>query len=229
MTGRSNRATATARRIATAIALVCGLFLAGGAGVANAAPDRGPIVVYIVEHGEPVFSDPTMPLSANGIHHGKAVAAVLRDVSFTNVYSSSALRSKQTVSYTAGPLGLPVVQLPNSDPGTPAEAAAAPIAQAVTDLPAGSTALVGGNTENIYRIINKLGIPVADGCGPNQQCVPCLDKTCFTANDLNSIWRVTIYPASSGLPAGMKLKPTVERLHTESPNVMNPPRPAAGG
>ncbi|MGV0779665.1 hypothetical protein [Mycolicibacterium sp. XJ775] len=99
----------------------------------------------------------------------------------------------------------------------------------MTDLPAGSTALVGGNTENIYRIINKLGIPVADGCGPNRQCVPCLDKTCFTANDLNSIWRVTIYPASSGLPAGMKLKPTVERLHTESPNVMNPPRPAAGG
>ncbi|OBB33341.1 hypothetical protein A5792_09290 [Mycolicibacterium peregrinum] len=186
-------------------------------------------MVYIVEHGEPVFSDPALPLSANGIHHGKAVAAVLRDVSFTNVYASSALRSKQTVSYAAGALGLPVVQLPNGDPSTPAEAAAEPIVKAVTSLPAGSTALVGGNTENIYRIVNKLGIPVVDGCGPNQQCVPCLDKTCFTDNDLNSIWRVTIYPANSGLPPGMKLKPTVERLHTESPNVMVPPRPATGG
>lgn len=212
-----------------AAGLVCGLLLTGGAGVGYAAPDRGPVVVYIVEHGEPVFSDPTMPLSANGIHHGRAVAAVLRDIAFTNVYSSSALRSKQTVSYTANPLGLPVVQLPNGDPSTPAESAAEPIVHAVTTLPAGSIALVGGNAENIYRIINKLGIPVADGCGPNQQCVPCLDKTCFTPNDLNSIWRLTLYPASSGLPPGMKLKPTVERLHTESPNVMNPPRPAAGG
>ncbi|WKG05177.1 histidine phosphatase family protein [Mycolicibacterium sp. HK-90] len=215
-------------RIAAAVTLGCALLVAGPAGVGHAAPDRGPIVVYIVEHGEPVFSDPALPLSANGIRHGKALHAVLRDVKFTNVYSSSALRSKQTVSYTADPLGLPIVQLPDGDPATPTEAAVEPIVQAVTKLPAGSTALVGGNTENIYRIINKLGIPVVQGCGPNQQCVPCSDKTCFTENDLNSIWRVTIYPAGSGLPPGMKLPTTLDRLHTESPNIMVPPRSSAG-
>ncbi|CRZ15662.1 Histidine phosphatase superfamily (branch 1) [Mycolicibacterium neworleansense] len=225
MAGRTNRTMpAAVPWLAAAATLACALSLTAGAGIGRAAPDRGPTVVYIVEHGEPVFSDPALPLSANGIHHGKAVAAVLHDVKFTNVYSSSALRSKQTVSYTAAPLGLPVVQLPNGDPSTPAEAAAEPIVQAVTNLPAGSTALVGGNTENIYRIINKLGIPVVDGCSPNQQCVPCLDKTCFTANDLNSIWRVTIYPAKSGFPPGMKLSTTVDRIHTESPNIIAPPR-----
>ncbi|OLP02243.1 hypothetical protein BVU76_11390 [Mycolicibacterium porcinum] len=204
------------------------MFVFGSAGFGYAAPDRGPIVVYIVEHGEPVFSEPALPLSANGIRHGKAIRSVLRDVKFTNVYSSSALRSKQTVAYTADPLGLPVVQLPNGDPATPTEAAVEPIVQTVSKLPAGSTALVGGNTENIYRIINKLGIPVVPGCGANQQCVPCPDKTCFTENDLNSIWRVTIFPAGSGLPPGMKLATTLERLHTESPNVMVPPRSSAG-
>lgn len=215
-------------RIAAVLPLTGALLMAGPVGVGAAAPDRGPIVVYIVEHGEPVFSNPELPLSANGIRHSKAIRAVLRDVKFTNVYSSSALRSKQTVAYTADPLGLPVVQLPNGDPATPTEAAVEPIVQAVTKLPAGSTALVGGNTENIYRIINKLGIPVVQGCGPSQQCVPCPDKTCFTENDLNSIWRVTTYPAGSGLPPGMKLATTLDRLHTESPNIMIPPRSSAG-
>ncbi|ODR25847.1 histidine phosphatase family protein [Mycolicibacterium porcinum] len=228
MAGRTIRTIAAVPKFAAASALACALSLGGGAGTGHAAPDRGPIVVYIVEHGEPVFSDPALPLSANGIRHGKAVHAVLRDVRFTNVYSSSALRSKQTVSYMADPLGLQVVQLPNADPATPSEAAAEPIVQAVTKLPAGSTALVGGNTENIYRIISKLGIPVVQGCGPNQQCVPCQDKTCFTENDLNSIWRVTIFPAGSGLPPGMKLTTTLDRLHTESPNIMVPPRSSAG-
>ncbi|BBX93974.1 histidine phosphatase family protein [Mycolicibacterium boenickei] len=222
------RMVAAAGKIAAVMSLAGALHLAGPAGVAEAAPDRGPIVVYIVEHGEPVFSDPALPLSANGIRHGKAVHTVLRDVKFTNVYSSSALRSKQTVSYTADPLGLPVVQLPNGDPTTPTEAAVEPIVQAVTGLPAGSTALVGGNTENIYRIINKLGIPVVQGCSPNGQCVPCPDKTCFTENDLNSIWRVTIYPAGSGFPPGLKPATTLDRIHTESPNIMTPPRSAVG-
>ncbi|MEX3646971.1 histidine phosphatase family protein [Mycolicibacterium porcinum] len=216
----------TVWKVALVAALVCAVHVVAPAGIGHAAPSRGPIVVYVVEHGEPVFTDPALPLSTNGMRHGKAVQAVLRDVKFTNVYASSALRSKQTVSYTADSLGLPVVQLPNADPATPSEAAAEPIVQAVTTLPAGSTALVGGNTENIYRIINKLGIPVVQGCGPNQECVPCVDKTCFTENDLNSIWRVTIFPATSGLPPGMKLAATMDRIHTESPNIMVPPRGA---
>jgi phosphohistidine phosphatase SixA len=180
---------------------------------ANAAPpfNRQPVVVYIVEHGEPVLTDPALPLSDNGIRWAKGVAQTLRDVPFTNAYASSALRSKQTISYTAADHGLPIVQLPNGDPSTPSAAAAAPIAQALQSLRPGSVALVGGNTENIYRIMNTLGIPVVAGCGENQRCVPCLDKTCFTAAALSTIWRLTYYgtpvsgtgsSAASGLQFG---------------------------
>lgn len=82
------------------------------------------------------------------------MSAVLHDVAFTNVYASSALGSQQTVSFTADSHGLPLVQLPNSDPRTPSADAAEPIARAVSVLPPGSIALVGGNTENVYRIMN---------------------------------------------------------------------------
>ncbi|MEN4449997.1 histidine phosphatase family protein [Mycobacterium sp. SM3041] len=201
---------------------VCALPIVVASNPAQAdAPNRAPTVVYIVEHGEPVFSDPTLPLSSNGIQYAKAVAKVLQDIRFNNVYASSALRSKQTVSYTAAARGLAVQQLPNADPSTPSAAAAEPLAQAVSSLPAGSVALVGGNTENIFRIMNLLGIPVVAGCGPDQQCVPCLDKTCFTPNDLSSIWQVTLHPGS---PQGTRPAPTVQRIHPETPNTFNPPR-----
>lgn len=215
------QASTSRRRRAGAIALACAMYAVIGSGPAQAAPpDRTPTIVYIVEHGEPVFSDPAMPLSVNGIRYAKAVASVLRDVKFTHVYSSNALRSKQTVSYAAGARGLTIQQLPNSDPSGPSEAAAEPIAEAVSNLPAGSVALVGGNTENIYRIMNSLGIPVVAGCGPDQRCVPCLDKTCFTPNDLSSIWQLTLYDA---LPSGMRLPTGLQRIHPETPNVFNPP------
>ncbi|MGX9675136.1 histidine phosphatase family protein [Mycobacterium sp. HM-7] len=211
---------------AAASALLCSLTVATGDEVAQAAPpDRAPTVVYLVEHGEPVFTDPAMPLSDNGIRYAKAVAAVLKDVTFTNIYSSPALRSKQTVSYAADARGMAVQQLPNADPKTPSADAAAPLADAVSKLPAGSVALVGGNTENIYRIMNTLGIPVQAGCRPGQRCVPCLDKTCFTPNDLSTVWQLTLYPQSSGFPPGMGLVSGMQRIHPETQNVFNPPTP----
>ncbi|OXR40874.1 hypothetical protein B7C42_07009 [Nocardia cerradoensis] len=192
--------------------------------VAHAAPpDRSPVVVYIVEHGEPVVTDPALPLSDNGVRWGRAVSAVLHDVAFTNVYASSALRSKQTVSFTADSHGLPVVQLPNSDPRTPSADAAEPIARAVSALPPGSVALVGGNTENIYRIMNALGIPVVPGCGEGQRCVPCLDKTCFTPTALSTIWQLTLY---GSLPPGVSPETGLQRIRPETANVMNLPNPS---
>ena len=194
----SSTITRSVRVAAIAVSLVLTFALqvtVSRVGPANAAPpiNRQPVVVYIVEHGEPVITDPALPLSDNGIRWAKGVADTLRDVPFTNAFASSALRSKQTISYTAADHGLPIVQLPNGDPSTPSAAAAAPIAQALESLRPGSVALVGGNTENIYRIMNTLGIPVVAGCGENQRCVPCLDKTCFTAAALSTIWRLTYY------------------------------------
>lgn len=212
--------------VATAAVLAGALHLSVVGSDARAAPpNRTPVVVYIVEHGEPVFTDPAMPLSGNGIRWARAVSTVLHDVAFTNVYASSALRSRQTVSDVADSHGLPVVQLPNADPATPSVEAAIPISEAVSTLPPGSIALVGGNTENIYRIINSLGIPVVPGCGENQRCVPCLDKTCFTPATMSTIWQLTLYssPGAADRPAPSS-EAVLQRLRPETPNIMNAPK-----
>ena len=92
--------------------------------------------------------------------------------------------------------GLAVIQLPvpgSTLDGQPVteqtsrRATIEPISTALLKLPAGSVALAALNSENIFAILNRPGVPVAAGdksCTPGSVCVPCADKAATPA--LNS-------------------------------------------
>src|SRR5437867_2286022 len=78
---------------------------------------------------------------------------------------------------------------------TSRQAAIEPIATAVLKLPAGSVALVGANSDNIYAILNRLGVPVAatgQKCAVGCICVPCLTNACFPGEDFDRLWFLVI-------------------------------------
>src|SRR6202008_4400206 len=109
-------------------------------------------------------------------------------------------RTRETVAPVAAKYNLPIIQLP--DPKslidgkpitdqTPRSVPVEPVSDALMKLPAGSVALVGLNSENIYGILNKLGVPVAKGgisCAPGSACVPCTSGDCFPRRDFDRIW-----------------------------------------
>ncbi|TYL49577.1 histidine phosphatase family protein [Nocardioides sp. BGMRC 2183] len=181
-------------------------------------------VVYFVEHGEPDFTADVprndLPLSERGHRYADAVTTVLADVGFTHVYSSQTVRAAQTVGTLAERRGLDVERLPTGRPEASTADAAAPIVAAIRRLRPGSTALVGGNTENLFTMMTMLGVPVRSDCGRDEQCLPCPDRTCFAADDLNTIWQLTIVPRSRG---ARPIQPVLQRLRTETPNVMVAP------
>jgi hypothetical protein len=73
---------------------------------------------------------------------------------------------------------------------SPSELAAGPLADAIAKLPPGSRVLVSGNSNNLFAIMNRLGVPSADGANPCSKgvtCVPCIDNSCFPAG-FDSLW-----------------------------------------
>ncbi len=57
-------------------------------------------------------------------------------------------------------------------------------------LPPGSSALVGLNSENIFAVLNKLGVPLAaegQSCALGSMCVPCASNDCFPRNDFDRV------------------------------------------
>ena len=82
---------------------------------------------------------------------------------------------------------------------TSRQAAIEPIANAVLQLPAGSVALIAANSDNIYGILNRLGVPVAvaeQKCAVGSMCVPCVTNMCFPAADFDRLWYLVIEPGS---------------------------------
>ncbi|SKH58813.1 Uncharacterised protein [Mycobacteroides abscessus subsp. massiliense] len=175
--------------------------MVNGMSQSDALVDRV-VSIYIVEHGlVDMDTPPPWMLNDAGRLHEYAVTAAMDSVALTHVFSSHTLRSRQTVEGVADAHSLPLIQLPQ--PGsvldgqivtdeTPREAAVGPVSEALLNLKAGDTALYGGNSENIFAILNKLGVPVVEGCTSDSVCVPCIDKTCFTVSDLRALWHVTI-------------------------------------
>jgi hypothetical protein len=114
------------------------------------------------------------------------------------------MRTRQTVEPVAAVRKLQIVQLPA--PGsmldgqlvtdsTSRQAAIEPIANAMLKLPAGSVALVAANSDNIYGILNRLGVPVAatgQKCAVGSMCVPCLTNDCFPGDDVDHLWYLVI-------------------------------------
>lgn len=166
--------------------------------------DQPSVSVFIVRHAETDLTQPTLPLTPVGQQRAELLAQTLQAVKFTHVFSSHTTRSRQTVEGVAKANGLATVQLPA--PGslyegqpvteqTTRRAPIEPIADALLKLPAGSTALVGLNSENIYAVLNKLGVPMAAegaSCERGSACVPCTSNNCFPLMQYDQIWHVVI-------------------------------------
>ena len=98
--------------------------------------------------------------------------------------------------------GLSVIQLPV--PGTIVDgqpvndqtsrrAAIEPMGTALLKLPPGSIALASLNSENIFAILNRLGVPVAPSghsCAFGSMCVPCTDNSCYATEEFDQMWHI---------------------------------------
>lgn len=171
---------------------------------AEALAQTQPVTVVIVRHPEAAGNEP-FPLTPIGHQRAQLLVHTFRDVKFTHMFATHTTRARQTVEPIAAIQKLQIVQLPA--PGstlggqpvtdsTPRQAAIEPIASAVLQLPAGSVALVGANSDNIYGILNRLGVPVAPDqkCAVGTMCVPCLTNACFPGGDYDRLWYLVIEP-----------------------------------
>ena len=181
---------------------------ASAAAQSDPTPDRR-TVIYFVRHGEvePGGSGGPTVLSEMGKARAKVFAASIRNVRLTHVFSSHTIRARQMVEPAASTRGLAIVQLPQ--PGSllndapvedrvPSREAVAPLVAALKSLPIGSKALVGVNSDNIYAILNGLGVPVpAAGvqCPLGDTCVPCLTNECFPGG-YDQLWLLIIDAAA---------------------------------
>ena|ERR1700704_3135560 len=163
------------------------------------------VSIVIVRHPETEPSrpaQPIIPLSSVGRQRAALLVPTLEDVKFTHMFASHTTRSREAIEGVAAKNALPVVQLPA--PGslldgervtdqTTRRAAIEPMAAALTQLPPGSIALAGLNSENIYAILNKLGVPVAmegQSCAKGTLCVPCTSNSCFPRDDFDRVWHL---------------------------------------
>ena len=163
-----------------------------------------PVSVLIVRHGESDPKQPNQPLSAVGRQRAELLASTVRGIKFTHLFSSHTTRSRQMLEAIAAKQRLPVVQLPA--PGTTHErelvtdkttrrASIEPLAAALLKLAPGSVALVSLNSENIFAIMNKLGVPVAprdQSCELGSMCVPCLENVCYPRKEFDHIWHLVL-------------------------------------
>lgn len=174
--------------------------------------DGGSVSIIIVRHSEVDASrvnQPVIPLSQRGQARAELLAQTLRDLKFTHVFSTHTTRSRDTIAAIAAKQNLAIVQFP--EPGsllygnrvtdqTPRRAAIEPLSDAVLKLPSGSVVLLSLNSENIYAILNKLGVPAAapgQSCPSGSMCVPCTDNNCFPREDYDRVWYLVREPSRS--------------------------------
>lgn len=178
------------------------------------------VQLYLVRHTEvdyPPVDPDFMYLSEVGHARAALLVPTLEKVSISHLFASHTIRSRQTLEPLAKDRGLPIVQLPQ--PGSrwkgdvvtdqlsrrePIE----PIAQALLELPAGSTAVVSLNSENIFAILHRLGVPVApkgEACAVGEMCVPCLSNDCFPPV-YDRLWYVALTPAKADPAVFLELR-----------------------
>ena len=198
------------RTVTLSLLLIPGLAWGQGRGASEFT------VIYFVRHGQVDPTQPTFPLSAEGRLRATEFSQAVRGVSFTHIFSSHTTRARQTVEPVAAALNLPIRQLPQ--PGTVVEDAivsdstssrvAIPLlVNALRNLPSGSSALVGVNSDNIYAILNGLGVPVGtenQPCVVGSTCVPCLSNTCFPGGD-DQLW-ILVLNGTANTPKLVELR-----------------------
>jgi hypothetical protein len=173
-------------------------------------------VIYVVRHADVDPTQPNFPLSAEGRAKADAFARAVSGVRFTHIFSSHTTRALQMVEPVALARNLPVRQLPQ--PGSQLDStvvsdrsssrvAIAPLVRALGALPPGSRALVGANSDNVYAILNGLGVPVATPerhCTSGENCVPCLTNACASPR-YDQMW-LLIFTHETGTPTLLELR-----------------------
>ena len=161
-----------------------------------------PISIFIVRHAESDSSQPTVPLTAAGRQRADLLVQTFRGVKFTHVFASHTTRSRQMLEGISSMHGLSIVQLPvpgstldgqTVNDQTSRRAPIEPIAAALLKLPPGSVVLAALNSENIFAILNRLGVPVAAAgqtCAPGAMCVPCTDNSCYPRQEFDHLWHI---------------------------------------
>jgi hypothetical protein len=181
--------------LAIAVAVIAALFWL----VSEPMAQTRAVSIFIVRHTETDQIPPTFRLTAAGRQRAELLVHTFGDVKLTHIFASHTSWSRQTVEAVAAAHGLPIVQLPA--PGsilegqpvtdeTSRRAPIEPVATALTQLSPGSVALAALNGENIFAILNRLGVPLApDGqsCSTGSMCVPCTNNTCFP-KEFDHIW-----------------------------------------
>jgi hypothetical protein len=177
-----------------------------------------PVSILILRHAEYDASQPTQPLTAAGQRRAELLIQTLRGVRFTHIFASHTTRARQMVDAIASAQNLTVTQLPA--PGstidgqlvtdqTDRRAAIEPISTALLKLPAGSVALAVVNSENIFAIFNRLGVPVAPqgkSCTPGSMCVPCTDNSCYPRSEYDRLWHLVREPGRAEPLAFIELR-----------------------
>ena len=177
-----------------------------------------PVSILIVRHAEADVSQPTVPLTPTGRRRAELLLQTLHEVKFTHIFASHTTRSRQMVEAISSAQNLTVIQLP--EPGstvdgqsvtdqTDRRAAIEPISTALLKLPPGSVALASLNSENIYAILNRLGVAVAPegkSCTPGTMCVPCTNNTCYPRTEYDRIWHLVREPGRTEPLAFIELR-----------------------
>jgi hypothetical protein len=201
-------------RVLALLGLALGLTAAPG----SLSAQGQTISIFIVRHPEAVpEGPPTRPLTSAGQQRADLLIHTLRGVTFTHFFASHTTRSRQAIEKVAVARRLPIVQLP--EPGsllngktvtddTSRRAPIEPISDALLRLPGGSVVLVGLNSENIYAILNRLGVPEAPGgvCEAGSQCVPCTSNKCYPAKEFDHLWHVVREPGRAQPLAFIELR-----------------------
>lgn len=186
--------------------LLLGIAVLLAATPSHAQPAAQAVSIFVVRHAESDSSQPTVPLTAAGRERAEQLTRTVQGIRFTHLFASHTQRSREMLDAIAASRGLKVVQLP--EPGstfdgkpvtdqTTRRAPIEPISKALLELPAGSVALVALNSENIFAILNRLGLSVAEAgkaCELGSRCVPCTDNSCYPRNDYDHLWHLVLAP-----------------------------------
>ena len=203
------------QRVLLTVVLMSLMGYCGAAASAQTTPHT--ISLFIVRHAETDGSKPTIPLSSIGRQRAELLSATFNGVAFTHLFATHTTRARQMLEAIAAKQGLQIAQLPalgsvvDGQPVTDQTSRRAPIepvAAALLKLPAGSVALAALNSENIYAILNRLGVPVAEAgtpCMLGRMCVPCLDNKCFPP-EFDRMWHVVLEPGRATPLAFVELR-----------------------
>jgi len=168
--------------------------------------------IFFIPHAEMDLDQASIPLTTAGHARAATLVRTFEDVPLTHILSSHTLRSRQTAAPVAAAHGLDVEAFPplgstidghTIGDASPSELATGPLADAIEELRPGSRVLVSGNSNNLFAIMNHLGVPSATDANPCSKgftCVPCVDNSCFPPG-FDSLWVLIL----GGTPASHQL------------------------